>query len=705
MRPLVVDGAYDPQFHTLDALSPLGLGVSYYDPRHPVLVPMNERQPMGGLPSISLYDFSHGLHTAFHAAGPAEAARIVLQQLSALRSNSGHVVVCLDSKPYWRSKIHPEYKAQRRHDPELANMWDRALELVRDEGYQCAASPGQEADDVMATLAREYVAELCTDVRLVTADKDIAQCLGSFRRWFVPRLGKRDEFEMRDVDWCLKHWGDVHWEDEGKVGPTPAEIPLVLAIMGDASDHIPGVKGIGIKGAIGLVKTYGTLENMAQAANDAVKSAEVSGKKPPAFWKNYRAGMAEIPRWLQLTTLDDHVALDAHPLKYLERIEPKPLVEESEWPVDEERAAIESECMEPSDEELAAERAEMAASLPVGRYMVTHQGPVTVVENDLTPVGEPVRDPKERRAAMAAEADKVFPLPAPKAMVIGKDPGADEALRALKPSPAPIVLTDDLRHLCKSQLVYRAPEILSPYERELMRLWSLENGPGPEATTQAAHSPSGAASQPPTASPPAAAPSPSSPRSEVVPRSQGPRKQDEIPAGDIVRVAAPSWALATQPSTANEMLAIAKVLFNSRLYGQFGSERGVFAVMALGREFGMGMAESLEAFFIVNERPFPKAVWILSRAQKHPDCAWMMVTSADAKQATVTTLHRQAGKLEYQYTAERAAAAGYFDGKNKHNWITKTQEMLEARAISKATRRWYPGSVFGMHAMEEAGDD
>ena len=120
----------------------------------------------------------------------------------------------------------------------------------------------------------------------------------------------------------------------------------------------------------------------------------------------------------------------------------------------------------------------------------------------------------------------------------------------------------------------------------------------------------------------------------------------------------------------------------------------------------IGMAAAVEGFHIVQGRPFAKAVMLKALAEKDPNCEWIMITSADATQATIKTKHRQIPEvLEYQYTIERARAAGYLTGNNRANWETKPQEMLEARATSKAVRRWYPGATFGMHSVEEAHDD
>jgi 5'-3' exonuclease len=643
--------------------------------------------------SIALFDFSHAVSVAFHGVGPEGTTDTVIAQLSALRSSCERVILCLDSKPYRRNQVFDGYKAGRKQDPELSNIWDRTLDRVMAEGYSAARAPGEEADDCMATLARIYSVEYgCGDVRLVTADKDIAQCLTDDNtvRWFVPQLGQRDQFEIRTAQWVQAHFGGVDWGAEKKVGPTPAEVPLVQAICGDTSDKIPGVKGIGIKGAVGLVKTFGTPEGMAQGLIAEQNNCKLKGKDMPAFWRNFSAGMASIPQWLALTTLRTDVELEQHPLKYLERVEPKQLVQEDELPASELEDDPRGDAWEPSADELEAERAAMAAELPVGpapqRPFCDHKfidsntcGKCGVHVNVLR--AEPMEDGPVRRERQAAESDKHMPMPA---MLIGKDPKADGVLRELA----------EQQTRASSGTASTTPPQSAP--------------PAPAQTTSQSTEPApsggGAASPPPAATQPAPAPSSSS-RAQVVSPNQGPRKGDEIPQpSDLVRVAPPSWALAAQPATANEMLAIAKVLFNSRFYSQFGSERGVFAAMALGRELGMGMSESLEAFHIVQDRPFPKAVWILARGQRHPDCEWLMVTSADAKHAVLSTQHRKAGRLDYEYTIERAALAGYLTGKNRHNWETKPQEMLEARAISKGVRRWYPGATFGMHSFEEEQD-
>lgn len=654
--------------------------------------------------SINLFDFSHGLTVNFKArandSGPNDAGQATLNQLASIRTTAEHTIVCLDKGPYWRRDVFPDYKKGREREPEYGPIYDWTLERVRKDGYNIAFAPREEADDMMATLARIYVDEFhCTDVRLITADKDVAQCVNESVRWFSPILGKPGEFDIRDADWVKKKFGNVDWAAEEQEGLWPKDIALALAIMGDTSDKIPGIKGIGIKGAAKLINTYKTVEAMAQACVGAVEAAKMTGKPPAAFWKNYAAGMAELPKWLKLTTLNTEAALELHPLKYLERIAPEPLVAvelsdaddsgfeaEAEFPVEEVTSEQEIEWDRVAKETAERERAELAKMLPVE--------PVTTKKSSPPPVGAPI--------GHSTQEDIGPPLKQSRAPIIGKDPKADETLRK-----AAAEREEDARgakQLAEREAEERAARtnrhgVVTPDPRVMD---SQPGAPSPAAPSNPGTSaPSPSPAPAPGPAPVTQTPSAPAASAEVVPRSQGP--QGERLA--VVPFAAPSWELATQPRSPTEMAMVAARFYNSRFYGAHGNSDGTFAVIALGRELGLGAAASVEGFHIVNGRPFAKAVMLKALAERDPNCEWIMITSADDKHATIKTQHKKAGLLEYTYTIERAEAAGYLNGKNSENWKTKRQEMLEARATSKSVRRWYPGATFGLHSIEEAHDD
>lgn len=604
--------------------------------------------------SIALVDFSHMLTVNFHAAGAEQASSATLSELASIKSSSECTIVCLDSKPYWRKLLWSGYKEGRRVDPELVNIWERTIELVKQAGYAIAKAPAEEADDVMATLARIYSEEYgCLDVRLVTQDKDVLQVTNERVRQFYPITGKRGEFEIRGPDYVVSEYG-----------VQAADLALLLAMMGDTSDKIPGIKEIGKKIGSKLITMYGkpgkhadTMLAIADALVGAQKAAELDGKLP-AFWKNYAAGMAELPKWLKLTTLSRNAALELHPLKYLERVEPLTRVADD---ADIEREAIQAE----------GELIDEAAEPDWDR----------VAEETLR---------KEREAMASA-------LPAGPAPRIGKDPNADAFLREQAEARERIA-RDNAAELERQKAIH--PD--SPK-------WHSGNGaPAEGSKTQAIDSGAPARSAASDATPDIA-PAQSAGNAEVVAANVGPQKrQDEIRRADTTAaiVQAPSWALAAQPQSAAELLDIAKVYWNSRMFEQFGSHRGVFAVMSLGRELGMGYSESLEAFFVVNNKPFPKAKWILSRMQNYPDLEWVIVAKADDKSATIRAKHRRIGELlEYTYTIEDAQRAGLTTGKNRANWEKIPRNMLRARAISGACGDWCPGAVFALRSYEEALDE
>ncbi|MFA7567543.1 MAG: 5'-3' exonuclease H3TH domain-containing protein, partial [Alkalispirochaeta sp.] len=160
-----------------------------------------------------------------------------------------HFVVVMDSTvPTFRHEQYKEYKATREKTPEDLHAQIPVIEeilkrlkvpVLRVERY--------EADDVMATLARR-----CRDAgvpcRAISGDKDLLQLVEEPVR--VLRPG-RDGIDELDRDSVFAGWGV--W---------PEQIRDYLALVGDSSDNIPGVKGIGAKTAAALLGTYGTLEEI-----------------------------------------------------------------------------------------------------------------------------------------------------------------------------------------------------------------------------------------------------------------------------------------------------------------------------------------------------------------------------------------------------------------------------------------------------------
>jgi|SRR5688572_3021457 len=274
---------------------------------------MAAEQVQGWQPrSIALVDIAYLWKVCWHGqprdAAPGAAAQATLDRLSAVRESVEHVVVCVDSPPYRRAAIDPTYKAQREKpaDEELAQKrW--LMDRIEKDGYQVAKAKGYEADDVIATLANAYA--WCQDVRIIASDKDMAQCVTETCRMYVPGVGQRP--------------GEIRGPAEisAKYGVDPQDMGLWLALVGDGSDNIKGVPGIGPKKAAELIGNCVNLVGIAEAL-----ATTADDEKPGAMWKALAANWEQLQQAVQLTRLERDVPVDAVAL--LGRREAQKLVED-----------------------------------------------------------------------------------------------------------------------------------------------------------------------------------------------------------------------------------------------------------------------------------------------------------------------------------------------------------------------------------------
>jgi DNA polymerase-1 len=239
--------------------------------------------------TLALLDASGYIYRAFHAIRPLSApdgrptnatfgfATMLRKLLSQRRPDA--VAVCFDRpEKTFRHEMDPEYKATRASMPDdLVPQVADVKALCRAMGLAVVEEPGFEADDLIGTLA-EKGARAGLKVEVVSADKDLFQ------------LVRGDEIAV---------WHPVHEKllDEtgvaGLFGAPPERVIDVLGLMGDASDNIPGVKGIGEKGAKELVATFGGLEEI------FARIEELKGKRREAL----EAGRDDAFRSRELATV------------------------------------------------------------------------------------------------------------------------------------------------------------------------------------------------------------------------------------------------------------------------------------------------------------------------------------------------------------------------------------------------------------------
>jgi len=162
--------------------------------------------------------------------------------------NTDYIVFALDSKgPTFRNEIYSDYKANRDSPPEdLIKQLPVAIDWISEMGFANLAKEGYEADDIIATLAK-YGKEQGLQVRIVSHDKDLYQMIENGHVVMYDSV-KRKEITEKE---CFE-----------KFGVYPKDFINFQSIVGDASDNVPGVKGIGKVGASKLINKYFTLENI-----------------------------------------------------------------------------------------------------------------------------------------------------------------------------------------------------------------------------------------------------------------------------------------------------------------------------------------------------------------------------------------------------------------------------------------------------------
>ncbi len=245
---------------------------------------------------LYLVDGSSYLFRAFFAlpnlttrdgSQPTGAILGVANMLRRLQSHyqPRHMAVVFDAKgKTFRHRQFADYKANRPAMPsELAAQIEPLHELIDLMGIPRLVVPSVEADDVIATLARQ-ASEQSRNCLISTSDKDLAQLVNA-------HIVLEDTMQERTLD-----------EDgvSAKFGVPPALIGDYLALIGDTSDNIPGVPGVGPKTAVKWLQEYGSLDGIVEHA------AQIKGKIGERLGEN----LEQLRLSRQLVQLKDDVELD-----------------------------------------------------------------------------------------------------------------------------------------------------------------------------------------------------------------------------------------------------------------------------------------------------------------------------------------------------------------------------------------------------------
>src|SRR5882762_10058191 len=172
-----------------------------------------------------------------------------------------HLGVVFDTKaPTFRHREYKDYKANRPPMPdELSRQIPIIRELLRVLGIPIVEQEGVEADDLLGTLAVE-AAKAGANVWILTGDKDFYQIVSDRIRLLSPgsRGGSVDTIDRAGV--------------RARFGVDPEQIIDLLALMGDASDNVPGVPGVGEKTAAQLIATHGSLDELYRSVEGVARA-------------------------------------------------------------------------------------------------------------------------------------------------------------------------------------------------------------------------------------------------------------------------------------------------------------------------------------------------------------------------------------------------------------------------------------------------
>ena len=265
-------------------------------------MPQNATPENTAKPPLLLVDGSSYLYRAFHALPPlmtstgmqTGAVKGVVSMIRRLIADypDSPVAVVFDAKgKTFRHDMYKEYKANRPPMPDdLRPQIEPIHQIIKAMGLPLLMVEGVEADDVIGTLAVQAT-ELKMDAVISTGDKDMAQLVNEH----ISLINTMDNSRLDEAG------------VEEKFGVRPDQIIDYLALMGDKSDNVPGVAGVGPKTAVKWLAAYGDVEQLIEHAD------EIKGK----IGEKLRNQLDQIPLSRELVTIKCDVELEQKPNELL----------------------------------------------------------------------------------------------------------------------------------------------------------------------------------------------------------------------------------------------------------------------------------------------------------------------------------------------------------------------------------------------------
>ncbi len=243
-----------------------------------------------------------------------------------------YIAVAFDLKaPTFRHKMYDGYKATRKPMPDdLAVQLPVIKDLLAKMNICILQKEGFEADDIIGTIAKRFDIYTC----VVTGDKDSFQLVDEHTCVRYTKRGVSDVEEYNVENF------------QEKTGITPAQIVDLKALMGDSSDNIPGVKGIGEKTAKNLLQKYGTIQNLYQTLNGETPSVTeklVNGKVSALLSYTLATIDVHAPIEATLEQMTCHFPFPAVARQKMSELDFRILVKKEEWFEEETKTASKDE--------------------------------------------------------------------------------------------------------------------------------------------------------------------------------------------------------------------------------------------------------------------------------------------------------------------------------------------------------------------------
>lgn len=240
-------------------------------------LPVQGFQTKGGEPTNAVYGFARTL-------------------LDLLDERPAYLAVTFDQGLSGRGELYPEYKGTREKMPDdLRLQLDRIRDLVTAFNMPILELEGYEADDVLGSVAPQAEAG-DVDVHIITGDRDILQLITEHTTVQLP--GKRGDKE----EWNLERFR-AEYELE------PPQLVELKGLMGDSSDNIPGIKGVGEKTASKLIKAYGSIDGVYEHLDEitgAMNKKLAEGRDDALLSRELARIKRDVPVTLDLAACVSH---------------------------------------------------------------------------------------------------------------------------------------------------------------------------------------------------------------------------------------------------------------------------------------------------------------------------------------------------------------------------------------------------------------